>query len=307
MASIRTVLGDISPQDLGVTLSHEHLLWAVPEPYRAEDPDLGFDDPQAAIHELQSFKLAGGSALVEMTTAEIGRRPVELAHLSRASGVHVIAASGRHKDKFSGPVVASLAVEAIAEQIVWEVTQGMDGTSIKAGVIKAGTSRDQATPNERKVIQAVGLAFQQTEAPVSTHTEAGTFALGQIELLEKAGVPAGRLLIGHLDRGLSWQTYLDIAQKGVYLGFDQVSKEKYWPDAERASLIKSLVERGHEERLLLSGDMARKSNWPSYGPGYGPGLAYIPAQFKNRLAAEGLGEAIIYKILVENPARFFSF
>src|SRR5512133_3850488 len=98
---IRTVLGDIPPSELGVTTCHEHLLWAVPEPYADEDPDLGFDSIPAAVAELRHFKTAGGGALVEMTTAEIGRCPTELQQISKAAGVHVISATGHHKEKFS--------------------------------------------------------------------------------------------------------------------------------------------------------------------------------------------------------------
>jgi predicted metal-dependent phosphotriesterase family hydrolase len=303
---IRTILGDISPSELGVTTCHEHLIWSVPEPYADEDPDLGFDSIPAAVAELRYFKTAGGSALVEMTTAEIGRCPVEMRQIAEASGLHVIAATGHHKEKFSAVALAGKSVDEIADGIITDITSGMNGTDIKAGVIKAASSQNTATESERQVIQAVGLAHKATGAPVSTHTEAGTFAIEQAKLLNEAGVPFERLLIGHLDRGLPRETYLALARLGAFLGFDQIGKNKYWPDAERVLLIKDLIAAGHVNQILLSGDTARKSAWHVHNPRT-DGLAYLLLNFVPAMREAGVNENHIQSMLVGNPARFLAF
>ena len=303
---IRTVLGDIPPSELGSTACHEHLLWTVPKPYAGEDPDLGFDSVPAAVTELEYFKAAGGSALVEMTTDEIGRAPLHLREISQAAQVHVIATTGHHKDKFSAAPLTSKSVDEIAAGIVADITDGMNCTGVKAGVIKAATSKDAATDSERRVIQAVGLAHQATGAPVSTHTEAGTFALEQAQLLKRAGVPAGRLLIGHLDRNLPLETYFAIADTGVFLGFDQAGKIKYWADAERVTLVKELISAGHVRQILLSGDTARKSAWHTHDP-HVNGIAHLLLGFVPLLREAGVSEADVHTMLVENPANFLAF
>ena len=304
--SIRTVLGDIDPADLGVTACHEHLLWAVPEPFKDEDPDLGFDSVSSAVTELQHFQSAGGSSIVEMTTTEIGRRPLELRQIAQTTGVHIIAAAGHHKEKFSAPSLAGKSIDSISARIIADVTEGMDRTTIKAGVIKAATSADAASESEQRVIQAVGLAHRETGAPVSTHTEAGTFACEQADLLLHVGVVPEKLLIGHLDRGLPSQTYINLAKKGVYLGFDQVGKGKYWPDAARVELVKMLVDAGHARQILLSGDTARKSSWHTHNP-QTQGIAHLLVSFIPALQRAGINEQIVQMLLVENPARFLSF
>jgi phosphotriesterase-related protein len=303
---IRTVLDDISPTELGTTTCHEHLLWVVPEPYTDEDPDLGFDSIPAAVAELRHFKAAGGSTLVEMTTAEIGRCPTELRQISEATGVHVISATGHHKEKFSAAAINGKSVDELAAHIIHDITSGMAGTDIKAGVIKAGTSLNTATESERRVIDAVGLAHKATGAPVSTHTEAGTFAIEQAKLLNGAGVPFERMLIGHLDRGLPRETYLTLGHMGVYLGFDQIGKNKYWPDAERVALIKDLIVAGHVGQILLSGDTARKSAWHIHNPRTN-GLAQLLLNFVPMMREAGVSENHIHSMLNENPARFLAF
>ncbi len=307
MNMIRTVTGDIAPGEAGRTYMHEHLLWSPPEPFAGQDPDLGLDSVDAALKEVGAFGQAGGSTLVEMTTPELKRNPAALRAISTQTGVHIVAATGYNKGKFSDPAVADLSVDDIAAMMIRDVGEGMDGTGIRAGVIKASTSRDHATDGERKVIAAAGIAHRATGAPVSTHTEAGTFAREQVAMLRAAGVPPERMLIGHLDRNLDPDLHLALAGMGVYLGFDQIGKEKYAPDRERIAMIERLVEAGHGRQIMLSGDMARKSNWPSSGFGYGPGLTYILWRFVPWMLKSGIPREAVEWMLVDNPAVFLSF
>jgi len=303
---IRTVNGDIALDQLGITSCHEHLLWKVPESFQDEDPDLGFNSVQAAIAETEFFKAAGGNALVEMTTKEIGRSPSELQRISVTTGVHIIAATGHHKHKFSHTTLQTQTKEQIISTILEDINTGIDNTNIHAGVIKVATSLNTAYDSELKTIQAVGIAYQMCGAPVSTHTEAGSFAIEQAEHLIASGVIPEKLLIGHLDRNLSMDTYLSLAKLGVYLGFDQIGKEKYWPDVERIKLIQNLIKAGYTQKILLSCDTARKSNWHTYNPSAN-GPAYLLLDFVTSMRAQKITEADIETMLILNPAKFFAF
>jgi len=304
--AVQTVLGSIPAHQLGVTACHEHVLWHPPDSMALEDPDLGLDSIPAAVAELRYFKSVGGGAVVEMTTEEIGRSPLELSQISQATSVHIIAVTGHHKEKFSAGLLEHQSVEQIAERMIREIREGIGDTGIRAGVIKAATSLNQATEVERRVIQAAGLAHQQTGAPVSTHTEAGTFALEQARLLLDAGVSAQKLLIGHLDRNLPRRVYFQLAELGVFLGFDQIGKEQYWSDEERAKLICDLIEAGYSKQILLSSDRARKSSWKVHNP-QTLGLGHVLLDFIPRLRQRGVDEVTLSGILVDNPARFLDF
>jgi 5-phospho-D-xylono-1,4-lactonase len=76
---IRTVLGDIPPDGLGLALGHDHLMTHPPDD--VTDTDLVMDDLEAATRELELFRSAGGSAIVEMTTVDYGRDVGELEQL----------------------------------------------------------------------------------------------------------------------------------------------------------------------------------------------------------------------------------
>ncbi len=306
MKIVRTVTGDIKPDELGTTYCHEHLLWRLPS-FIKPDPDLGLESADAAVDELTLFKNAGGNSIVEMTTAELHRSPDRMRWISQRSGVTIIGATGFNKSKFSEPFVEEVSVDHIAEVMIHDVMEGMGGTNIKAGVIKASTSLNRASEGELKVMQAAAVAQRETGAPISTHAEVGTFALWQIEILTSLGVSPSKILIGHLDRKLDLDYHLEIAQSGVFLGFDQIGKEKYASDDSRIELILKLIDAGHRKQILLSGDQARKSNWPSYGVDYGPGLAYILSEFVPRMVRRGINRKEIYDLMIGNPKRFLSF
>jgi predicted metal-dependent phosphotriesterase family hydrolase len=306
MTFIQTVLGRIPPEALGVTYSHDHLLFQPPPEIAEQDPDLALDSVEAAIQELKTFKMAGGQALVEMTTIELGRDPKALHTISKETGIHIIAATGYNKGKFCEGVVAEKSAADIAAEMIQDLLSGMDGTDCMAGLIKASSSKDGMTSGESKVFEAAIQAHHQTGAPISTHTEAGTYAIEQAEMLLAGGVPPKKIIIGHLDRKLDWDYHQQIADMGVYLGFDQISKEKYFADADRIRFIQRLIQHSHGHQILLSGDWARKSYWPSYGFGNGPGLTYILWRFVPWMLQEGVEREAVQAMLVSNPAQAFA-
>jgi phosphotriesterase-related protein len=300
---IRTVLGDIAPDSLGVCLPHEHLLARPPAPYDADDPDLVLDDPDAAAHELDDFRTAGGGALVEMTPIDYHRDPAGLRALSERTGVHIVCITGYLKEKFSRRFIENETVESLAARMIREINDGIDDTGVRAGAIKAASSLNTITPLESRVFHAAARAHHETGALITTHTEAGTAALEQIALLTRLGVPSNRILIGHLDRRMDRAYHEQIAATGVYMGFDQIGKPKYAPDAERAQMLASLIAAGHVRQLMLSMDMARKSSFRHYRTNAdAPGFAHLLTTFVPILRAAGINDDAIEMMTRANPA-----
>lgn len=302
---IRTVCGDIAPGDLGVCYGHEHVLGRPPD--SALTPDLDFTDEAAAIAELGWFHTAGGRSLVEMTTPDYGRSAAGLARVSAATDVHIIAATGYNHEKYSAPFIAERSIDALAAHYVREVEVGMDGTTMRAGVIKAASPRGVISPLAEKMLRAAARAACSTGAPISTHTEAGTMALEQVAILREEGADLRQVIIGHMDRNLDLDLHLALAETGVTLGYDQISKEKHYPDRQRIEFILKLVEAGFGGQIVLGGDFVKRSYWPAYGTGGGPGLTYILWRFIPWLRQSGLSEAAITALLIDNPARALAF
>lgn len=300
---VRTVLGDIDPADLGLTLGHEHI-YAVP-PADITDPDLLLDDVTLAQRELELFAAAGGRSVIEMTTIDYGRDAAVMTRISAASGVHLIVATGYNKGKFADRISSTLTTEAIEAWMIDEVQHGIAGSTAKAGLIKASSSLDGPGPHERRVFEAAAAAHRATNAPISTHTEKGSWAIGQVQLLGDHGVPADRILLGHLDLKPDLGYLREVAATGAFLGFDQFAKAKYLADADRIALVVALVADGHGHQIMLSGDMARRSYHQAHGGG--PGFAHIPSTILPALGSAGLSSTDIEMLAVGNPRRFLAF
>jgi phosphotriesterase-related protein len=302
---VRTVRGDLPVGELGFTLCHEHL-YTEPAHGRRDGDDLLLDEEARAVEELGIYTRAGGGALVELTVREVGRNPAALRRISEASGVSVIATTGHVSVEYWDGVlnIEAMSVADLQQEMTSDLLHGMDGTGIRAGIIKAGSSLDVVTAAEERVLTAAARTQSATGAPITTHTTAGTMAAEQARILTSAGADPNRVCLGHLDRRLRYEEFRALARDGFTLGFDCISKDWYEADAHRVRLILLLVDDGLGDRICLSGDLARRSSWVSWGGG--PGYSYIPWRFVPWLRREGLEETAITALTVGNPARLLA-
>lgn len=297
---VMTVLGPISPDELGVCLHHEHIL-CNPVAVTQVEPDYRLDNPTNAQIELEAFLTVGGRAIVDCSPLDYGRDIAGLVLLAQRVPAHIIAVTGRHKDLHASRLPNALNIDALVEEYVSELQTGSGGFHARPGVVKFGTSLDEMTPVEEAAARAAARASIATGAPITTHTEAGTHALQQLELLAEEGIDPGRVIIGHLDRKLEWDHLLQVLQTGAFASFDQIGKPQFGSDQEKAAMIVRLAEAGFGEQLLISQDLARKSTLMSYGGS--PGLTYLMEQFTLMLMEAGASAPFVRTLLVDNVAR----
>lgn len=306
MAIVRTVTGDLPVDFVGYTYLHEHIL--THPPASVTDRGLEMSDEAAMTQAVAHFAAAGGSTLVEMTPRDYGRDPHGLRRISLLTGVQIVAVTGWIKQAAYTAWASGRSIDDLADEMIRDVTMGMTGldgtpTPIRAGVIKAGSSLDSITPDEERVFRAAARAHQSTGAMVSTHTERGTMAIEQAHLLIAEGVPPSRILIGHCDHRLDWETHTALARLGVTLGYDQIGKEKYAPDTARIAFIGRMIAAGFVDHIALSMDLARTSYFPEYDRWGSPGFTYILWRFAPRLVEAGIDQALLDRMLITTPRR----
>jgi phosphotriesterase-related protein len=297
MSIVRTVRGDVDSAELGPTDAHEHLFLVTPL-----QPGDDFTDREKAIEEALALAAAGAKTLVDWTPLGLGRDLEGLRAVAEATGLHVVAATGLHRDAHypaDDPLRAASA-EALADRFAAD----LEVAENPCGVIKLGASYWTITPFEAWAFEAGALAHRRTGAPVCVHTEHGTNGLGIVEKLVSLGVPASSIVLAHVDRNPDAGEHAETASTGAWLQLDGPGRQKYWPDSTILELVAALAERGHADRLLLGGDTGRRSSFRAYGGG--PGLDYVFRRFKPRLERE-LGLELSHTIFVTNPARAFAF
>lgn len=298
---IRTVRGDIAPGELGACDAHEHLFLQTPL-----QPGDNFQDVAAAMAEAQTLADAGGDALIDWTPLGLGRSATGLVTVSEATGLHIVAATGLHRDAHYVPEddFRHRSSQELAARFTAEVQSGLEGTAARAGIIKVGASYHHLTAFEQTVFEAAAQAHAASGAPVCVHSEHGTMGLALVQRLQELGVDPRHVVLAHLDRNPDPGEHAETAAAGAWLQFDGPGRAKYHPDSTILALIAELAERGYADQMLLGGDTGRRSYMRAFGGG--PGLDYVFARFKPRLERE-LGQDLSDQLFKTNPMRAFAF
>jgi phosphotriesterase-related protein len=337
---VMTVTGPVAVDQLGMTLMHEHILndcrcwWHAPKTrerqYLAEsfvcieilgelrqDPfvnkhNITLDDEPLAIAELKAFAAEGGRTVVEPTCQGIGRDPRALRRISDATGLNIVMGAGYYLGSSHPEKVAAMTAEQIADEIVREATQGVDGSDVKIGLIgEIGVSSD-FTAGEEKSLRGAAQAQVRTGLPLMVHLP-GWFRLGHrvLDVVAEEGGDLRHTVLCHMNPSHDDQPYQqELAARGAFIEYDMIGMDFFYADQqvqcpsdeEAARAIVKLVEAGYTDRILLSHDVFLKMMLTRYG---GNGYAYIPRHFLPRLRRHGLNEAILNQMMQDNPRSVF--
>ena len=336
---IQTVRGPIQPQDLGVTLAHEHLLldlrvlWDEPEseerrllatapitataradwvsnPYESLD-NLLLDDEEAAVAEVALFAQAGGRSLIDLTVAGIAPNPLALRRISQRTGVQIVAGTGVYRALAHPEWVTASSVDELAARFVGAIREGIDGTDVRAGVLgELGTSSPIGA-EEIKVLRAAARAHFATGVAINVHpTIFHREGPRILDVLQAEGVDLRRVALSHMDEQPDYDYHCSLAVRGAWLSFDTLgSEEVFGPDErepsddERMAELLRLLEAGWTGQILLSQDVCTKLQLTRFG---GRGYAHVLRTIVPRLRQAGVDEPVIHELLVDNPRRYLT-
>ena len=314
MATINSVLGPMDTSDMGFTLSHEHVLvtsagiqYVYPE----------FIDREGTINRaVTEFKQAyseGLRTIVDVTTIDLGRDIRMLEQVSRESGINIICATGTWRD--IPRVFWTATPDMIAPLYIREIEEGIEGTGIKAAIIKVANDVGGVTPEGEIILRAAARAQKATGVPISTHTWAPErVGEQQVRIFEEEGVDLNRVYVGHSNDTTDIEYLLGLLEKGVWIGLDRYPGGRMpgTPDWEgRTDTIKKLIDAGFGHRIMLGHDWSVTLSIASqqiqedrqkHNP---DGYLFITRKVLPRLRELGATEEQINQIMVDNPRRFF--
>ena len=314
-AIVRTVRGDIDPAELGVTYAHEHLIIDGGRPVQM-DPTFDLSDVDAAVEEVRVAAALGLGALVDAMPCDAGRNAEKLAELSRRTGVHVIAPTGLHHDRYYGPAHWShrVSIDELAELFIADIDVGIDAndysgpivrrTPIRAGVIKVAGSDGGPSARDARVFEAAAAAQRRTGVPILTHCEAGTGAIEQIELLARHGADLAHVAVSHVDKVVDRSYQRAIWATGATAELDGSFR---WGDQPNGTLriLEWAAADGMLDRIVLGMDAARRGYYTVYGGR--PGLTWLLDGFSRLMDERGLDAAVRRRLFVDNPRRWLAF
>ena len=314
MASVNTVLGTVDTADFGFTLSHEHVgtnAAGLRNTYPEFIDRAGIvEQSTAAMKEAYD---EGVRTIIDVSTFDLGRDVLVMKEVAEGSGMQIVAATGNH---LAVPrPFGDVSPDVIAELYIRELEEGIEGTDIKAGIIKVASDRGGITPPQEVVLRAAARTQKATGAPISTHTwSPERIGEQQVRILEEEGVDLNRVYIGHSNDDTDMEYLLGLLNKGVWLGLDRypgglVAGTPNWE--QRTEVAKRLMDAGFTNRIMLSHDYSvpkarhgaevqeqrRRANPDQYN--------FVGRYVLPRLKELGASEEEIRQITVDNPRRFF--
>jgi phosphotriesterase-related protein len=257
MSMVMGVTGPIAAEDLGRTLVHEHIVITYP----GEELDRSrtwkrADTVAVAIDRMAELLDAGFRTFVDPCPIELGRDPELYAEIAERTGMQIVCTTGFYTE-FNGiglPVYwRARDPEEIAELYVSELVDGIAGTGIRPGAIKAATGVE-VTAAERRALSGAALAHRETGASIITHTEHSQNGGVQQEVFAEYGADPARILIGHQDEEADLDGLRTLAKGGTFVGFDRIGLTMLAPDARRADHVAALVREGFVSQVCLSQD-----------------------------------------------------
>jgi phosphotriesterase-related protein len=342
---INTVLGPISPKNLGATLTHEHLLssldcyFQIPEEssqrqlssqklsfsnigklpgkWLNHPESMNLPDISMVIEEVMDWKLEGGGAVVDATSIGIGRDPSGLAKIARATGLNIIMGCGYYLPSSYSANMDFVTQKDIEDEIVNDLISGVGDTGIKSGIIGEIGCEFPLTKNIKKILSAAVEAQNTTGAPILIHPGQSPQApIEIVDILTQSGAKSDNIIIGHLDaRIVDFSILPELGNTGAFLELDTFGiEDTEFGGSHMASDIPSDSQRIEMVKFLIDNGYEDQiliahdvcAQW-RYKRFGGKNYGHILNSIVPRMLVHGISRKEVKKIIYDNPARSLTF
>ncbi len=307
------VTGPINVKDFGPTLMHEHIM--IMDAFMAQAfPDwLQMDKLlEVALPQLEKLRQYGIRTIFDVTPINLGRNIKVIEKVARKSKFNILASTGMYF--FETEWNRQMDAKWLAKRYLGELRDGIQGTGIKAALIKCATDYRGVTPGNRIMLQASAMASVETDTPIITHTYAKKKnGLDQLKVLLAHGVQAKRIVIGHSGDSNDLDYLKALLDQGAYLGMDRFGITHFNSTDERIDTIVALVKMGYAKQLMLSHDACiyqdawKPMNRNRYAlPKPGERTMYIISEYVlPKLREKGVSQSDIDLMMCANVQRLF--
>lgn len=300
---IHTTLGPIDASELGMSLTHEHIMSNFGKEINEASSYDSIKLFNQVIPYLKELKSLGVNAIFDCTTAYFGRRVDLLQKISEATEIQIVTNTGFYgaaNDRYIPAFAYELSADAISKIWIDEFENGIDGTEIKPGFIKLAFDNGVPLSDiDKKLFEAGILTHLATGLTLAVHTSKNTEAAKfQIECLKKYDIHPSAWIWTHANKVKDNDVLIDFAIEGAWISLDGVKEENTEEYIERLRVFK---EKGLLNKILLSHD---GNGFPSGGE-----IRQFDALFKvliPELLKNGFSKEDIQQILVSNPRDAFS-
>ena len=293
---VQTVRGRIKPDQLGLTLIHEHVMVDFIGADRVNKDRYDADEVfQVMLPYLKELRATGVTGFGDCAPMYLGRDVQLLVRLSEAADMHIITNTGLYKEPYLPQYAFEKSADELAEVWIDEMENGIENTSIKPGFIKIAVNPGSLIPVQQKIVRAAARTSLATGLTIASHTGHGGAAMEALDILEEEGVLLNKFIFVHAGTDRDH----DVAKRGAWVEYDGISQEQ---SEKYMRLIRDMLDKGYEDNLLLSQD----AGWYNVGqPGGGKirGFTYLIEGFIPLMRESGIHQDTIDKLMIANPAR----
>jgi len=312
MSQVNTIRGPIDSAELGRTLSHEHLTNGSAGmeriPGLMDTVERRQEMVDRCVNALARVKRAGIDSVIDLTPFDLGRQmwlfqAVAARHAEH--GVNVVCATGVYR--WVPPVFNGWTEDEVAAHFEREITVGIEGTGIRAGIIKLAWDLEARLDEGRfaprvileKMARGAARAAKATGVPISCHTLAAD-QVGNplLDLFESEGLNLRAVTIGHSNDTTDMAYLTGLAKRGATVGLDRLfSPDPAYIEA-RSKVALGLVQAGYAEQTCLGHDGFPAGFWGRWNPDPRPDVwTLVPEHEVPWLRAHGATDAQIEALL----------
>jgi phosphotriesterase-related protein len=290
---------------------HEHLFVITPD-RMVDDPGSFVTEERVsdAVTKLNELTARGVRTIADPTVIGLGRDIRLWRRVAEQVDLNVIPATGFYTYCDLPFGFRFRSDDELRDWCVRDITEGIGGTSIRAGFLKCAVDYGGFVGDVERVLRAVARAHVQTGVPVTVHTNVHKQVGRDVQrVLREEGVDLSRVVIGHSGDSEDLDYLMELADAGSFLGMDRFGIEMLLPFEKRVDTLVAMIERGYVDRLVLSHDAACHSDWFPHEVIDAAGrwnFRHIHDEVLPALRARGVGEDQITTMLVDNPRRYFA-
>jgi len=323
VATVESVRGPVELSDLGQVLMHEHVFVMSTEHMQNYGADWWDEEFRVtdAITKLNSMHAKGIQTIVDPTVWGLGRYIPRIQRIAEQTPVNIIVAAGLYvyeelpqQYAYRGPGTLIDIPEPMVTDFSRDITEGIADTGVKAAFLKFALETPEPSPGVERIARAVARTHLDTGAPITVHTS-GPHQTGRtaVRIFREEGVDLTKVVIGHAGDSNDLDYLSELADTGATLGMDRFGLDLFNPTAERVKTIAALATRGYADRMVLSHDASCFIDY--FGAAHDDARAaaapnwhyeHISDDVLPALLAQGVSQAQIDQMMIENPVRYFS-
>ena len=237
MTQVPTVRGDVDAADLGPVYMHEHIFVLTADIQQNYPAEWGSEDDRVedAAVKLRALAGQGVRTIVDPTVAGLGRYLPRIQRVAeQVPGLNIIVATGLYtydsvpffftsRGPALNAVLGAEVPDPMVDMFVRDITEGIAGTGVRAGMLKCAIDREGMTPGVERVMRAAAAAHHRTGVPVTVHTHPRSRNGLEVRrvLCQEEGVDPRRVVLSHSGDTTDCDHLAELADAGFLLGMDR--------------------------------------------------------------------------------------